>query len=198
MLSTRIKLELFGCLAAELKRTFSYRQPEKRPDGRDDDEIAKMTVFALIIINKAGGLIYNKTFHEGGLNKINTNDLLVLAGTFHGVHAITARLNPLKTSGDRTSTASASGMLSRPEPPTGLEVLESENFRLQCFTTMTGVKFLLFTDTTQANVDVTIRRIYDLYADYVMKNPFYQLEMPVRCDMFDRKLLSYVREINNR
>jgi hypothetical protein len=105
--------------------------------------------------------------------------------------------------GDRTSTASASaaasgGMLTRPEPPTGLEVLESENFRLQCFTTMTGVKFLLFTDTTQANVDVTIRRIYDLYSDYVMKNPFYQLEMPVRCDMFDRKLLSYVREINNR
>lgn len=42
------------------------------------------TVFALIIINKAGGLIYNKTFHEAGLNKISTNDLLVLAGTFHG------------------------------------------------------------------------------------------------------------------
>lgn len=42
------------------------------------------TVFALIIINKAGGLIYNKTFHEAGLNKVGTNDLLVLAGTFHG------------------------------------------------------------------------------------------------------------------
>lgn len=42
------------------------------------------TVFALIIINKAGGLIYNRTFHEGGLNKISTNDYLVLAGTFHG------------------------------------------------------------------------------------------------------------------
>lgn len=42
------------------------------------------TVFALIIINKAGGLIYNRTFHDGGLNKISTNDYLVLAGTFHG------------------------------------------------------------------------------------------------------------------
>lgn len=41
------------------------------------------TVFALIIINKAGGLIYNKNFHDG-LNKISTNDYLVLAGTFHG------------------------------------------------------------------------------------------------------------------
>lgn len=163
-----------------------------------------MTIFALIIINKAGGLIYNKTFHEGGLNKISTNDYLVLAGTFHGVHAITTRLNPLKNvpAADRipasTTLAGGPGMLTRPEPSSGLEVLESENFRLQCFNTMTGTKFLLFTDTTQANVDVTIRRIYEMYADYVMKNPFYQLEMPVRCDMFDRKLSSYIRELNNR
>jgi hypothetical protein len=80
----------------------------------------------------------------------------------------------------------------------GLEVLETENFRMQCFATLTGTKFLLFTDTTQANVDLTMRRVYDTYSDYVMKNPFYQLEMPVRCDMFDRKLGSYIREINNR
>lgn len=76
--------------------------------------------------------------------------------------------------------------------------METENFRLQCFNTLTGVKFLLFTDTTQTNVDVTMRKVYDLYADYVTKNPFYSLEMPVRCEIFDRKLLSYIREINNR
>ncbi|OPB41925.1 TRAPP complex component Trs23 [Trichoderma guizhouense] len=155
------------------------------------------TVFSLIIINKAGGLIYNKTFHDGGLNKISTNDYLVLAGTFHGVHAITARLNPVKP----VATPPAPGTNDppgRPEPSSGLEVLETENFRMQCFNTLTGTKFLLFTETTQTNVDVTIKKIYDLYADYVMKNPFYSLEMPVRCDIFDRKLLSYIREINNR
>lgn len=121
------------------------------------------------------------------------------------VHAITARLNPIKNpaaaaglTAPAPNPAAPPGVLTRPEPPSGLEVLESENFRLQCFNTMTGTKFLLFTDTAQANVDVTIRRVYELYADYVMKNPFYQLEMPVRCDMFDRKLLSYIREINSR
>lgn len=114
------------------------------------------------------------------------------------VHAITARLNPVKAGvADRMSTTPGT-IPSRSEPPSGLEVLESENFRLQCFNTMTGTKFLLFTDTTQTNVDVTMRKIYDMYTDYVMKNPFYQLEMPVRCDLFDRKLLSYIREINNR
>ncbi|KAK8095375.1 trafficking protein particle complex subunit 4 [Apiospora kogelbergensis] len=184
----------------------------------DDTNTAYRGVIALLIINKAGGLIYNRTFGEG-LNQLNSNDYLVLAGTFHGVHAITARLNPLRehqaahyhaqqqhqhqASGSLGGGGSSGGggqggpLPSRPEPPSGLEVMETENFRLQCFNTQTGTKFLLFTDTMQANVDVAMRKVYDLYADYVMKNPFYQLEMPVRCDMFDRKLNSYIREINN-
>ncbi|KXJ88253.1 Sybindin-like protein, partial [Microdochium bolleyi] len=168
-------------------------------------------VLALIIINKAGGLIYNRTFAEG-LNQLNTNDYLVLAGTFHGVHAITARLNPVKQQqqhpGGPNSSSNPAGagavadgnLLTRPEPPTGLEVMETENFRLQCFATQTGLKFLLFTDAVQASgpaADAAMRRIYEYYADYVMKNPFYQLEMPVRCEMFDRRLNSYIREINS-
>ncbi|KAI8629252.1 Sybindin-like protein [Xylariaceae sp. FL1651] len=158
-----------------------------------------MGILALIVINKAGGLIYNRTFGDG-LNQLNTNDYLVLAGTFHGVHAITTRLNPLKGLQQQQQQAAsnlAGSIPSRPDPPSGLEVLESENFRLQCFNTMTGTKFLLFTDTLQANVDVAMRKVYDLYADYVTKNPFYQLEMPIRCETFDRKLNSYIRETNN-
>ncbi|KAI1265064.1 Sybindin-like protein [Xylariaceae sp. FL1019] len=151
-----------------------------------------MAILALIVINKAGGLIYNKSFAEG-LNQLNTNDYLVLAGTFHGVHAITTRLNPVKN----PAPATINGIPNRPEPASGLEVLESENFRLQCFNTMTGTKFLLFTDTLQANVDVAMHKVYDLYADYVTKNPFYQLEMPIRCETFDRKLGSYIKEMNN-
>lgn len=121
--------------------------------------------------------------------------MISLTDTIHRVHAITQRLNPVRT----PPVVTIPGAIpSRPEPSSGLEVMETENFRLQCFNTMTGTKFLVFTDTTQANVDVTTRRIYELYSDYVMKNPFYQLEMPIRCEMFDRKLNSYIREINNR
>lgn len=152
-----------------------------------------MVVFALIIINKAGGLIYQRDFAEG-LNKLSINDYLVLAGTFHGVHAITTRLHPLHNNpfAHRSSTSD------RPEPPSGIELLETENFRLQCFSTLTGTKFLLFTEPQQPNVDTIIRKIYELYADYVMKNPFYQTEMPVRCEAFDRKLLAYIRPLNSR
>jgi len=150
-----------------------------------------MVVFALIIINKAGGLIYQKDFAEG-LNKLSINDYLVLAGTFHGVHAITTRLNPTGNTAPRLPTDE------RPDPPSGIEVLETSSFRLQCFQTLTGTKFLLYTEPGQPNVDLTMKKIYELYADYVMKNPFYQSEMPVRCERFDRTVDQYVRGVNSR
>ena len=37
----------------------------------------------MTIINKAGGLVYQREF-TAGLRKLSTNDYLVLAGTFHG------------------------------------------------------------------------------------------------------------------
>ena len=98
------------------------------------------------------------------------------------MHAITARLTP-----HSAPNPTLGG------PPSGLEVLETETFRLQCFQTLTGTKFLLFTEPHQPNVDVVVRKVYELYADYVMKNPFYQIDMPVKCEAFDRHLGSFIK-----
>ena len=76
-------------------------------------------------------------------------------------------------------------------------MLETENFRLQCFSTLTGTKFLLFTEPMQPNVERILQRVYELYADYVMKNPFYQMEMPVRCEGWERRLVGEMRVINS-
>ncbi|KAF3158606.1 hypothetical protein TWF751_001568 [Orbilia oligospora] len=145
--------------------------------------IATMVVYAVLILNKAGGLIYQRDFNPG-LQKLSSNDYLILAGTFHGVvlivasrvHAITSQISP-------TNETSSSG----------LEVLESENFVMRCFQTLTGTKFLIFAEPRQQNLDVVVRKVYELYSDYVMKNPFYQIEMPIRSEGFDRHLNSYIK-----
>lgn len=153
-------------------------------------------VYAVLVLNKAGGLIYQKDFNPG-LQKLSSNDYLILAGTFHGyahlkyhsisprlhadilfdsVHAITSKISP-------TNETNSSG----------LEVLESDNFVMRCFQTLTGTKFLVFAEPRQPNLDVVVRRVYELYSDYVMKNPFYQLEMPIRSEGFDRHLAAYIK-----
>lgn len=41
-------------------------------------------------------------------------------------------------------------------------------------------------------------RIYDLYCDYVLKNPFYEVEMPIRCEMFDSNLFQTINSVHKR
>ena len=34
--------------------------------------------------------------------------------------------------------------------------------------------------------------IYESYSDYVLKNPFYEIDQPIRCELFDEQLTSLV------
>jgi trafficking protein particle complex subunit 4 len=54
-----------------------------------------------------------------GLASLNSNDNLVLAGTLHGIHAITSRLSPTGIS-------------------SGAHIIEAETFKMTIFLTATG------------------------------------------------------------
>lgn len=108
----------------------------------------------------------------------------MLAGTFHGVHAITRSLTP--------AVLTTTQNLHRNDL-SGVEVLESGLFRLTCFQTVSGTKFLLFTEPQQQGVEAVMGKCYEVFNDYVLKNPFYSLEMPVRCEGFDRQLGAYLK-----
>ncbi|KIW97643.1 uncharacterized protein Z519_01227 [Cladophialophora bantiana CBS 173.52] len=180
------------------------------------EELGWRPVFALLIISKAGSLIYHRTFPTAapgtaagnltgqnqtqtvqgtlglpGTSTLTTNDYLVLAGTFHGVHAITRSLTP-KLPVTTSATANPSGKTwTYPDPtvaPSGIESLESSFFRLTVFQTLSGTKFLLFTDPSMPNTDLLMKGVYERYADYVCKNPFWQMEMPIRIEAWDRSL----------
>lgn len=59
-------------------------------------------------------------------------------------------------------------------------------FRLQCFQPTTGVKFIVVgSPSMTTGIDNFLRRLYELYADYALKNPFYSIDMPIRCQRFD-------------
>lgn len=179
-----------------------------------------MPVFALLIISKAGSLIYHRTFPATtsgssqpttgtlglpGTTSLTTNDYLVLAGTFHTVHGISKQVTPkfvshsasssdeppLATNGMPPKTSSFRHPL--PDlPVTGIESLESSFFKLTVFQSLTGTKFLLFTDPSMPNTDALIRGIYERFADHVCKNPFWHLDNPIRLDGWERALTQFL------
>lgn len=54
----------------------------------------------------------------------------------------------------------------------------------------TGTKFVLLTSLAEphASNNATLQRVYETYADAVMKNPFHTPEMPIRTEGFDVKI----------
>lgn len=106
---------------------------------------------------------------------------------------------------------------------TGLQSIETDCFNLYIFQSLTGIKFIIITspNTIVHNVQTSavlldiedqiknynrgelvkqcqlanelFKLIYVAYSDYVMKNPFYSLDMPIKCSLFDLKVLELVK-----
>ncbi len=58
----------------------------------------------------------------------------------------------------------------------------------------TGTKIFVTTESGTPGMENMLRLIYDLYTDYVLKNPFYEVEMPIRCELWDLNLAQLVRK----
>jgi len=128
-----------------------------------------------------------------GLAQLTSNEYLVLAGTLHGIHAITSRLSPTGTS-------------------SGAQVIEAETFKMTILLTATGAcspcpmdpsltmslsrragtKFVLLTSLAEPTANTVLQKVYEAYADAVMKNPFHTPEMPIRSEGFDTRITALI------
>lgn len=135
-------------------------------------------IIAIYIISSNGSLIFD---YHSQPSKLNTDKNIVLASLFYACYANSEQigLGLSNTSGDS---------ISQVPQALGIKTLEAENFRLDCHETLTRVKFVIISDLSlgispaTANKQELLGRIYELYADYVMKNPFYTLNMPINSD----------------
>lgn len=107
-----------------------------------------MALFTLYIVNKSGGLVYNKDLNPGSA-KMSGNEVLMAASTFHSLHAISKQLSPV-----------ASG---------GIQAVEAPGFTLHCFESPTGVKFFVSSKPKASEAPGFLRKVYEFYGDYVLK-----------------------------
>jgi hypothetical protein len=61
--------------------------------------------------------------------------------------------------------------------------------QLTCFA---GTKFVLLTSLAEISADTVLQKVYEAYADAVMKNPFHTPEMPIRSEGFDLKITALI------
>lgn len=169
----------------------SFQAPQPAPEGESTPSILRKrllkvrtnrklladplmaAIFSLYIINKSGGLIFYKDYGSAG--RMDTNDSLRLASLWHSMHAISQQLSPVVGC-------------------SGIELLEADTFDLHCFQSLTGTKFFVVSEPGTQHMEGLLKFIYELYTDYVLKNPFYEMEMPIRCELFDINLAQAIQK----
>ena len=131
--------------------------------------------YYLLIVNKNGSLIYDRSLNPS-LN-LSQNETINIASIFYSMHAISAQLTP--PGYEKTSDLKLENH--------GIEILESSSMKLVCHQTLTKIKFIFVTDisTPNSNIKLKFEELYNNYTDLISKNPFYELDMPIRIDAFD-------------
>lgn len=140
---------------------------------------AGLTVHALYVINKSGGLVYSRNTAQSAV-KLDVSDAMRLGSIWFSLHTISSQLSPVLG------------------PCRGLKRLYADTFDLHCLKTMSGTMFFIVADASSpsgagdAAADAILQKVHAAYADYVMKNPFYEVEMPIRCELFDAALTAVI------
>lgn len=124
--------------------------------------------FNFFIVNRNGTLGYDFNF-EGSV-ELDSNTKMNLASTFSSFHKLSAQLTP----GGRKME--------------GLTTLNAATFKLQCFKSPTHLLFVLISSPNTPDMDKLLVQAYQIYSDYVLKNPFYPLDQPIRIDGFSKAI----------
>jgi hypothetical protein len=129
-------------------------------------------ITSLYVVNKSGSLIYYREFIKR--SGLTDNDHIRLASTFFSINQMAIKSGPCKSN--------------------GIQCLRSSTVVVQCLTSLTGMSFFAIAPAggSQRRLEALLRQIYALYTDYVLKNPFYELDQAVRSQgrgaLFDKEI----------
>ena len=138
-------------------------------------------------MNNSGGLVYYRPLSPIAPH-IDTNESLRIASTLHSLHAIAAEAAPVRLPKNKNLRTGADD---------GIEVIDAGGMVLQLMQTRTGMKFMITSTKTMHDLSEILREIYLLYVDCALKNPFYELDMPIKVDLFNRGVDLLIEKYNS-
>ncbi|CDU16490.1 hypothetical protein YYC_03420 [Plasmodium yoelii 17X] len=144
-------------------------------------------MYSLYVNNQHGTLVYQKHFSEE--IKLNSNEEIRLASMLHGISTISEKINVNSS----LNTKNIFKLLEKK----GIETIEGNGFKIQCYDTLTGIKiFAVHKDDLNIELNKYLKRVYELYSDIILKNPFYDIDMPIRSEAFNEHIDNLFSNIN--
>lgn len=124
----------------------------------------------IYIINKSGGLIYALNTNQD----INVD--MVVSSYIHTMYAHILDLN----------------LTQEPETIVPLTITMKRNV-LTIYRTLTNYTIVFLSDKS---IECKVfQKIYEIFCDYALKDPFYTIEMPINTKKFSENIVNYIKNI---
>ncbi|CAA9987961.1 trafficking protein particle complex subunit 4, putative [Plasmodium knowlesi strain H] len=139
-------------------------------------------MYSLYVNNQHGTLVYEKHFSDE--IKLNSNEEIRLASMLHGISTISEKINVHAPPINESKRNIFKSLEKK-----GIETIEGDGFKIQCYDTLTGIKiFIVHKDDLNIEANTYLKRVHELYSDIILKNPFYDIDMPIRSAVFNEQI----------
>jgi hypothetical protein len=78
----------------------------------------------------------------------------------------------------------------------GIESLVAGGLGLHCFQTRTGIKFVITAEPGTSDMSLVLKEIYVLYTECVLKDPWYEIDMPIRSELFSQSIDALIERVD--
>ncbi len=146
-----------------------------------------MTIYSFYLFNRSGVCLISRRFHQQA--KSSTS----LA---HEERLMWGILFSLKDFSNKLATKPLEQLEKNP-----LVSFQTNEYKIHYFETLTGLRFVLCTDksitigTKEKSSTDPLQSIYRLYADILVRNPFYRVGQVIECPVFHQKLDQFIEEL---
>ncbi|KAI4319991.1 hypothetical protein MLD38_033520 [Melastoma candidum] len=144
----------------------------------------------MYMFNRNGVCLFYREWNRP-LHTLNPQqDHKLMFGLLFSLKSLTAKMDP--TSGDKGNL----GMPQLPGQGCSFHCFRTNTYKLSFMESPSGIKIILVTHPKTGDLREATKYIYNLYVEYVVKNPMYAPGTPIRCDLFTTNLDQYVRSIS--
>ncbi|XP_057866217.2 uncharacterized protein LOC131073734 isoform X1 [Cryptomeria japonica] len=143
----------------------------------------------MYVFNRNGVCLYYKDWMRPHTTLSPQQDLKLMFGLLFSLKSFTAKMDP---------SSANKGNLGVPQLPgqgCSFHSFRTNTYKLSFMETPSGIKIILVTDPRIGDLQEALKDIYNIYVEYVVKNPLYTPGQPFRCELFNTTLDHYVRNL---
>ncbi|CAH1430243.1 uncharacterized protein LOC111876566 isoform X1 [Lactuca sativa] len=142
----------------------------------------------MYVFNRNGVCLLYREWNRPLRTLDSNQDHKLMFGLLFSLKSLTAKMDP--------SSSVEKGNLGVPQLPgqgCSFHSFRTNTYKLSFMESPSGIKIILVTHPKASDLRESLKYIYNLYVEYVVKNPLYTPGTPIKSELFNTTLDQYVR-----